>query len=181
MVTRDANVAADTADITGRFPIASDWLLVSQEMIDQFGRATLDPDPMHQDPEWARDHSPFRGTIAYGFMAGALLSHLFKSARTGSAEGPPIRSGFLRLNYGFDRLRLVRPIPAGSRIRGHFSVLNGSGRTRTGHAILRLSCRIEVEGQQTPALVGEWLTVAVPSSRGPEEPEEPQENDENAS
>jgi acyl dehydratase len=127
---------------------------------------------MHQDQEWARDHSPFGGTIAYGFLAVALLSHLFKSAQAGSAGEPYVRSGFLCLNYGFDKLRLVRPIPAGSRIRGRFSVLDGSGRTPAGHAILKLSCRIEVEGQQTPALVGEWLTVAVPSSRGPEEKRE---------
>ena len=54
----------------------SPWLTVSQTMIDTFGHATLDPDPMHVDPDWAAANSPYRGTIAFGFLTISLLTHL---------------------------------------------------------------------------------------------------------
>jgi len=91
----------------------------------------------------------------------SLLSHLFNDARKGFSAGPYDAPGVVYLNYGFDNLRLVTPIRAGARIRGHFAILSNTDRTRDGHAILKLACRIEIDGRREPALVAEWLTVGV--------------------
>src|SRR5215467_53093 len=166
-MTRAVNNGVGTAGTTGQFPIISEWLGITQEMIEQFGTITLDPDPMHMDVEWAREHSPFGGTVAYGFLTVSLLSHLFNNARKGYAEAPYVTPGLAYVNYGFDKLRLVRPVRAGIRIRGHFSLLSGTGRTREGHKILKLACHVEIEGLPEPALVGEWLIVGVSSGPHP--------------
>ncbi|MFO0511638.1 MAG: MaoC/PaaZ C-terminal domain-containing protein, partial [Gammaproteobacteria bacterium] len=54
----------------------SDWIQITQEMVDKFGEATLDDDPMHVDPDWARRHSPFGKTVAFGFLTISLLTHV---------------------------------------------------------------------------------------------------------
>jgi acyl dehydratase len=142
-------------------PMISEWLAVTQSMIDRFGAVTQDPDPMHQNPQWAQRNSPFGCTIAYGFLTVSLLTHLFYSAAKGG-EGHD-RKAFTVLNYGFNKLRLVSPVRAGARIRGHFTRLGEGGRTRAGHLIQKLACRIEIENEAVPALVAEWLSVAVPA------------------
>jgi len=145
----------------GTAPMVSQWLEVTQPMIDQFGTVTLDPDPMHQDPGWARRNSPFGETIAYGFLTVSLLTHLHYSARGRGHGGHEAEVAFL--NYGFNKLRLVAPVRAGARIRGHFVRLEDGGTTSAGHPIQRHECRIEIENQEAPALVAEWLSVAIPA------------------
>jgi acyl dehydratase len=141
--------------------IASNWVPVTQAMIDQFGATTLDPDPMHMDPQWAQVNSPFKGTIAYGFLTVSLLTHLFHDARKSSARTLQFDPDLVYLNYGFDRLRLVSAVPVNSRIRGHFTLINSGERTRSGHCVLRVCVRVEIEGNTTPALIAEWLTVGL--------------------
>lgn len=138
----------------------SPWLTVSQAMIDTFARATLDPDPMHIDPEWAAANSPFEGTIAFGFLTMSLLTHLMHGAMGIQGAHDPRRCGYY-LNYGFDRLRLVAPIRTGRRVRGCFTLL---GRRTDEHRrlITTFECKVEIEGEPRPALVAEWLTVWVP-------------------
>jgi acyl dehydratase len=87
-----------------------------------------------------------------------LLSHLVHLVR--SDTGGP-RTGHY-LNYGFDRLRLVSPIRAGSRIRGRF-LTKGRKTDEKGRILNRYDCSIEIEGQDRPALVAEWLSLWVPS------------------
>lgn len=138
----------------------SPWLTVSQAMIDQFARATLDHDPMHIDPEWAAANSPFGGTIAFGFLTVSLLTHLMHGAMGIQGAHDPRRSGYY-LNYGFDRLRLVAPIRTGSRVRACFTLL----RRKTDEQqrlISTFECKVEIEGEARPALFAEWLTVWVP-------------------
>jgi acyl dehydratase len=154
--------AAGAGRAVGTVPMVSQWLEVTQPMIDQFGAVTLDPDPMHQDPAWAHRNSPFGGTIAYGFLTVSLLTHLHYSARGRGHEGSH-EAGVAFLNYGFNKLRLVAPVRAGARIRGHFQRLEDGGTTSAGHPIQRYQCRIEIEHQEAPALVAEWLSVAIPA------------------
>jgi acyl dehydratase len=139
--------------------LTSDWLAIPQEMISEFGRVTLDPDPMHIDPEWSSRHSPFGGTIAFGFLTISLLTHLLHNAMGTNPERDTGENGYY-LNYGFDRLRLVSPVPVGSRVRGVFQISkrepDGEGRVKTC-----FDCRIEIEGQERPALVAEWLSYWV--------------------
>lgn len=142
--------------------LISPWLLVTQEMIDCFGKGTHDIDPMHMDPEWARRNSPFGGTIAYGFLTMSLLTHLFHTAREQYPGFTVGHAGLVFLNYGFNKLRLVSPVPVGTRIRGHFTQAPSDRQTRSGHDVNCFAVRIEIEGQDSPALVADWLSVGIP-------------------
>ncbi|MEI9995593.1 MAG: MaoC family dehydratase [Rhizomicrobium sp.] len=139
---------------------ASPWLTVTQAMIDQFGAATLDPDPMHIDPDWATKNGSFGGTIAFGFQTISLLTYfLHKVLETQPGRDPAVHGHYL--NYGFDKVRLVSPVKVGARIRGHFRV--GERRQDDhGRWINTMESTIEIENADRPALVGQWLSVWVP-------------------
>ena len=94
----------------------SDWKQIDQSAIDEFASLTGDDGPIHTDPELAAEIAPFGGTIVQGFL---LLSHLTGFAK---ALRLPQQDVLFRLNYGFDRVRLIAPVPVGSRIRGRFHV-----------------------------------------------------------
>src|SRR6266576_2033539 len=102
-------------DHVGREVATSDWLEVAQERINQFAEATEDRQWIHLDVERAARESPFKETIAHGFLSLSLLSVLGKTAL---AVGG-VRIG---INYGLNRVRFVSPVPAGARIRGRFTL-----------------------------------------------------------
>src|SRR4051794_4818542 len=97
-------------DRVGQELVVSDWLEVSQERINQFAEATGDHQWIHVDRARAESESPFRGTIAHGFLTLSLLSTLMRDA---------IHFTGLRMaiNYGLNRVRFTSPVPSGSRIR----------------------------------------------------------------
>lgn len=138
----------------------SDWVTVTQDMIDRFGEATLDPDPMHIDPVWARENGPFGKTIAFGFLTVSLLTRLFHAASDTDSAREPAKEGYY-LNYGFDRLRLVSRVPVGARVRGRFGVASRD-KDAKGRWRMAMDCTIEIEGDERPALVARWLSVWVP-------------------
>jgi acyl dehydratase len=148
------------ATVPGEALGTSKWITVDQPMIDAFGAATLDPDPMHVDPAWAREQGPFGGTIAFGFLTMSLLTHLMHDA-LGTVPGRDVLTNGYYLNYGFDRLRLVSPIRVGKRVRGVFGLAQRAVDER-GRTVATFDCRIEIEGEDRPALVAQWLTVWVP-------------------
>lgn len=96
----------------------SAWLTVDQAMIDAHAEVTGDRDWLHNDPDRARRESPFGTTIAQGSL---LLGNLvrFQEQVLSTVDDPAIAYA---LNYGFDRVRFVTPVPVGSRIRAHFEV-----------------------------------------------------------
>lgn len=164
-------MAADQPNFGGRgFQIGTElsshqWVQVTQELIDGFGKYTIDPDPFHTDPAWARQHSPYGGTIAFGFFTMSMLTHLLHIAQgTGARDvaADPVTHGHY-LNYGFNRLRLVTPVHVGARIRGTFKVkdlvIDEKGRN-----IVTFDSVISIEGEEWPALVADWLAVWVPGS-----------------
>ena len=131
----------------------SGWILVDQARIDAFARVTEDEQFIHVDPEKARD-TVFGGTVAHGFLTLSLLSAMAYSAL------PRIEGAAHGVNYGFDRVRFLRPVPSGSRVRGHFTlraVTPRSGREWQ----LSYDVSVEVEGTQKPALVAAWFTMQV--------------------
>jgi acyl dehydratase len=137
----------------------SPWVLITQEMITKFGEATLDHDPMHVDVEWA-ERGPFGTTVSFGFLTMSLLTHLLHQTLGSDSSSYDPRQGYY-LNYGFDRLRLVSPVPVGSRVRGKFVM--AELRPDAHHrSIARFDVTLEIEGQDRPALVATWLTVWVP-------------------
>jgi len=141
---------------------ASDWMVVDQAMISAFGAVTRDPDPMHVDPAWARRDGPYDDTIAFGFLTMSLLTNLLHSALGTCSERVPTSGHYL--NLGFDRLRLVSPVPVDSRIRGHFKV-GSAARDARGRIRVSFDARIEVEGSDRPALVAQWLSIWVPDDQ----------------
>jgi acyl dehydratase len=152
------------ADHEARLPegtLTSEWLLITQSMIDAFASVTLDPDPMHIDPVWAKERGPFGRTIAFGFLTISLMTHLVHNAQEKMASGQ-VRPLGTFLNYGFDRLRLIAPVPSGGRIRGHFNFGNVTGKTKAGYDMYSVSASVEIEGHDVPALVAQWLSVCVP-------------------
>ena len=127
----------------------SDWFVVSQDLVDRFADLTHDPQWIHTDPERAKRESPYGKTIAHGFLTLSLLSHLQRQA-------VQIRGDFSRaINYGLNRVRFPSAVPVGSRIRVH-STLAAVDEIESGVQIA-WDASIEIEGQQKPALVAQWL------------------------
>lgn len=135
--------------------VISDWHAVSQRAIDQYAASVEDPDPVHVDPEWARANTPYGGTIAAGMWGASLLVVMLHRTKFLRAIEQELGTSF-GLNYGFDRLRFVNPIPEGSRIRGHFTFV-GLARHGEYGAMLRVAVSVEIENAERPALVGDWL------------------------
>jgi len=129
----------------------SGWLAVDQSMIDAFAELTDDHQFIHVDPERARAETGFGGTIAHGFLTLALLPAM---ARTGRPAIAGVRMG---LNYGFDRIRFLTPVPAGARLRGRFFLAALEERAR-GEVTLAWDVTVEIEGAERPALVARWLS-----------------------
>jgi acyl dehydratase len=139
---------AQLAEYVGREVGASDWLEVSQERINQFAEATEDRQWIHIDVERAARESPFKETIAHGFLSLSLLSVLGKSAM--SVGG--VRMG---INYGLNRVRFVSPVPAGARIRGRFTL--ATLEEIKGGAQATWKVTVERDGGDKPCCVAEWL------------------------
>ena len=126
----------------------SDWITVSQEMINQFAEATGDDQWIHIDPKRAADESPFGSTIAHGFLTLSLLTELARRAMR--VDG--VRMG---INYGLNRVRFIAPVPAGSRMRGRFSL--GAVEDVKGGAQVTWDVTVEVEGNRRPCCMAQWL------------------------
>jgi len=127
----------------------SDWLTMTQDRIDRFADVTDDHQWIHVDPERAKRHSPFETTIAHGFLTTSMLPRMLHEAVT--LEIP----SRLTVNYGFNRLRYVSPVPSGARIRTH--VTANAVKDLEGGYEIAWGVTVEVEGREKPALAAEWL------------------------
>jgi len=143
---------SELAGLVGTKIGTSDWVEVSQERINKFADVTEDHQFIHIDEEAAK-MTPFGGTIAHGFLTLSMLSKLAESS-TLTLEG--IKMG---VNYGFEKVRFINPVPSGSKIRGHF-VLKSAEQKKPGQTQLHYDVSVEIEGagEDKPALVAEWIT-----------------------
>lgn len=132
----------------GREVAVSDWFEVTQERINLFADATEDQQWIHMDPERAARESPFKGTIAHGFLTLSLLTKLGKRAM--SVGG--VRMG---INYGLNRVRFVSPVPAGSHIRGRFTL--SAVEQISGGVQATWKVTVERKDSDKPCCVAEWL------------------------
>ncbi|WP_420583455.1 MaoC family dehydratase [Ruegeria sp.] len=132
----------------------SDWIEITQEVIDSFADVTHDHQWIHLDPEKAAKETPYGGTIAHGFLTLSLCSRFARDVIA------PMDGEAMAINYGFNKLRFLSPVPSGSRIRGRFHLQNVTRKGDT--SILRtMDLSVEIEGGDTPALVAEWLGMIV--------------------
>ena len=129
----------------------SDWVTVSQEMIDKFADATGDHQFIHVDPAKAA-MTPFGGTIAHGFLTLSLMPLLSQKTPQPRIEG--LKMG---VNYGGNKVRFLTPVRSGSRVRGRFKTLELVEK-RPGQWQQTVEFTIEIEGQDKPALIAEWIS-----------------------
>lgn len=132
----------------------SEWLEITQDLINSFASATLDNQWIHTDPERAKLESPFGGAIAHGFLTLSLYPHLRGLV---DPQKPPFPSVKQAINYGINRLRLMNPVKVGSFVKGS-SVLLTAEETENGVRITE-EFTVHIKGEKKPALVGELLTL----------------------
>ena len=128
----------------------SSWHLLDQPRINAFADVIEDHQFIHIDPERAKRETPFGSTVAHGFLTMSLLSIM-------SYEVMPVIEGTtMGVNYGFDKLRFISPVKAGSRVRGRF-VLAEAKLRKDKELQSRTNVTVEIEGEDKPALVADWL------------------------
>jgi len=131
----------------------SDWITIDQERIDKFAEATEDRQFIHVDPE-AAANTPFNGTIAHGFLTLSLLSRMAADVMLAPKETK------MAVNYGLNRVRFIAPVPAGSRVRGTFTLANIEERGE-GQILLHHNVLVEIEGTDKTALTADWIGMLV--------------------
>ena len=128
----------------------SSWHLVDQNRIDVYADVIEDHQFIHVDPERAKRETSFGTTVAHGFLTMSLMSIM-------SYEVMPVISGTtMGVNYGFDKLRFISPVRAGSRVRGRFTLAEAKLRKPT-ELLSRTNVTVEIEGEEKPALVADWI------------------------
>lgn len=143
---------ANQDQFTGRVLPPTDWVLLDQDIINRFARLTRDEYFIHVDPQRAAAETPFGGTISHGFLTLSMLAHFGDQFRLNFANS------VVDINYGFDRLRFIHPVRAGSRIRGCAAVTRIE-QTRADSFTTHYAVKIEIEGVEKPAVIADWLIV----------------------
>lgn len=129
----------------------TDWLTIDQNTINQFAEVTLDRQFIHIDPERAK-HTPFGTTIAHGLLTLSLVAHFVE-------KGDLNIEGYLvRVNYGFDKVRFLTPVPSGSRVRSRLKLMEANEK-KPGQLMLRIEVTGELEGASRPAMIAEYLEM----------------------
>lgn len=129
----------------------SDWLFVDQDRINVFADVTEDHQFIHINEEQAKK-TPFGGTIAHGFLTLSLLS------KFSEGSGLVIEGVQMGVNYGFEKVRFLAPVPSGSKVRGKF-VLKNAIEKKPGQHLLTYEVTVEIEGADKPALIADWLAM----------------------
>jgi acyl dehydratase len=128
---------------------ASDWYVMDQDRINQFAVVTQDEQYIHIDEKRAAE-TPFGTTIAHGFLTLSLLPAM------GSDVIPKLDGHLMSVNYGFEKLRFLSPVPSGARVRGHFTLTSLEER-KPGEVTMLWEVTIEIEGHEKPAVYAQWL------------------------
>ncbi|MEW6420178.1 MAG: MaoC family dehydratase [Deinococcota bacterium] len=128
----------------------SEWVTVTQEMVNGFADATGDHQFIHVDPERAAQ-TPFGGPIAHGFLTLSLLAGHFANG----GGSPRLAGARMVVNYGLNRVRFILPVPVGSRLRSRAVLLNVED--GPGYVQLTVANTIELEGAPKPAATAETL------------------------
>ena len=127
----------------------SKWFTIDQERIDKFADVTEDWQYIHVDPVAAMN-TLFNGAIAHGFLTVSLLSAMYYDAV------PELEGSELGVNYGFDKIRFLSPVRVGSRVRGHFELID-IRKVRDLEVSTNWRVEVEIENFDKPALVAQWI------------------------
>ena len=146
--------ASQLQDYVGKEVGLTDWIEIDQERINQFADATGDHQYIHLDAERAAQ-TPFGTTIAHGFLTLSLLSML-----SGMGGGLKLENTVMGINYGLDKVRFLNPVKSGAKIRARF-VLASAEEKKPGNYLLKHNVTVEIDGEDKPALIAEWLGMTV--------------------
>jgi acyl dehydratase len=130
---------------------SGNWYTINQQMINDFANATLDKQWIHVDEKRAAKESPFKSTVAHGFMSVSMISKLLE-------ESFSIKSVKMGLNYGLNKVRFPNPVPVNSELRMHTVVKEIEDLANNGIKVT-FSCKIEIKGQEKPACVAEFIAA----------------------
>lgn len=137
-------------DFTGREIAVSDWLTITQERINLFAEATEDRQWIHVDRERAERESPFKTTIAHGFLTLSLIAHFMQQA---IKIQTPLR---MAVNYGLNRVRFTSPVRSSARIRARIVLLSTKDIAPDAVEVV-YTVTIESEGSEKPCCVAESI------------------------
>lgn len=145
--------------LAGKEISIGEWLQIDQARIDAFARATGDLQWIHIDPQRAAAESPYKSTVAHGFLTLSLLPVLTQANAAGQFEKnyPGMR---LRVNYGLNKVRFPAPVKPGNRLRARTTVLGAEPAGEGAEISYQLT--IEIEGNSKPACVAEQLVRVYP-------------------
>ncbi len=135
-----------------------EWFEVTQDQIDQFADVTHDHQFIHVDPEKAAA-TPFGTTIAHGFLTLSMLTKLSQGASASPPDPAKYQGVLMGINYGFNKVRFVSPVKVGARIRARGVTANVE--LKGTMVEVTRSFTVEIEGEDKPALVADWLTRTV--------------------
>jgi acyl dehydratase len=147
----------DTVDkFVGQELGVSDWVTIGQDRINQFADATNDHQWIHVDVERAARESPAKTTIAHGFLTLSALAGM--TMQIGMVPDGVSQA----LNYGIDKARFLAPVRSGKRIRTR-AVLTSAQKKAGGKVLLTVSCTVEIDGEDKPAVVADLLSLMIPA------------------
>ncbi len=139
----------ELAGLVGTEVGVSEWITINQDRINVFADVTEDHQFIHVDEAKAKD-TPFGTTIAHGFLTLSLLS---KFSEQGAIALEGVTMG---MNYGFDKVRFLSPVPVGSKVRGRFAIKEAVEK-RPGQFLITYNVTVDIDGGEKPALICEWM------------------------
>lgn len=142
MTKRIINGFDDFHVLAGQELGVSEYITITQEQINSFAKATFDHQWIHTDPERAAQESPFKSTIAHGYLTLSLLTYLWHSIMD-------VRNVKMAVNYGIENLRFNQPVTVNSRVRARFSL--ESATNLRGISKIKVKIILEIEGNPKPA------------------------------
>jgi acyl dehydratase len=138
--------------LVGAPALASGWVEIDQRRVDRFADATGDHQWIHVDPERARRESPFGGPIAHGFLTLSLIPALMADTMRFEQK--------MGVNYGLNRVRFLKPVPVGARVRALFEVKETADAGRGGVQVTwTVSMQVERPGEPLPVCAAEFITL----------------------
>ena len=131
----------------------SDWITIDQKRIDEFADVTGDRQFIHVDPNAAKE-TMFGGTVAHGFLSLSLLSRM---ALDVMLVPDNLKTA---VNYDFDRIRFLAPVPVGARVRGIFTLTNVEEKS-LGQLLVHHNVMVDIDVTEKPALTADWLSLLI--------------------
>ena len=135
-----------------------EWFEVTQDQINRFADVTHDHQFIHVDPEAAKA-TPFGTTIAHGFLTLSMLTKLTVGASAAPQDAERFDGVLMGINYGFNKVRFINPVKVGSRIRAR--AVTSNVELKGNSLEVSRNITVEIDGEEKPALVAEWVTRVV--------------------